>query len=87
MKQNARSMSGRRECGSKILIGFGKGLQALNTNVHTLRLAIDHQRALHNVGAELSIGVTLRETNVVSELRTLAAHFTLSHLNHLLHAK
>jgi hypothetical protein len=62
---------------------FVKGLQTLNTHVHALRLSVNHQRALDDVGPELAIGMPLRETDVVSILRAFAAHFTLSHLNHL----
>ena len=80
-------MSGRRKCRIEILVGFGKGLQTLDTHMYALRLTVNHQRSLHNVGPELPIGMALRETNVVSVLRAFAAHFTLSHLNHLFHAK
>jgi hypothetical protein len=83
MKQNAGSMSRRRGCEIEVLTGFGKGLQALDTHMHTLRLTVDHQRALHDVGAELPIGVSLRKAYIVSVLRAFAAYFTLSHLSHL----
>jgi hypothetical protein len=48
-----------------------------------LRLTVDYHRALKHVGAELTIGVPLGETNVVSKLGAFATDFTLSHPNHL----
>ena len=58
---------------------FVKGLQTLHTHVQALRLSVNHQRALDDVGPELAIGMPLGKANVVPKLRTLAAHFTLSH--------
>jgi len=55
----------------------------LGTHVDLARLTVHHHRALGDVGAELAVGVPLGKAHIVSELRTLATYFTLSHGNHL----
>jgi hypothetical protein len=68
---------------NRILTYFVEGLHTLDTNMQPLRLTVDHHRALKHVGAELTIGVPLGETDIVSVLRAFATDFTLSHPNHL----
>jgi len=65
------------------LTDFVERLHTLDTNMQPLCLTVDHNLALKHVGAELTIGVPLGETDVVSKLRAFATDFTLSHPNHL----
>ncbi len=67
----------------RTLTCFVEGLHTLDTNMQPLRLTVDHHRALKHVGTELTIGVPLGETDIVSVLRAFATDFTLSHPNHL----
>ena len=60
-------------------LNFVEGLQTLGAHIEFPSLAIHHDRPLRNVRPELAIGVPLGKADVMPELRTLAAHFTLSH--------
>lgn len=53
--------------------------QTAGTDVNALKLSINHDPLLLNVGAELTIGRTLRVTYIVSEHWAFAADFTFSH--------
>jgi len=60
-------------------LNFVEGLQTLGTHIEFASLAIHHDRPLGNIGSELAIGMPLGKADVMPKLRTLAAHFTLSH--------
>jgi hypothetical protein len=59
------------------------GLQALRAQMHALGAATHHHRSHRDIRVEHAIGVALRETYIVTKLRTFAAAFTLCHLIHL----
>jgi hypothetical protein len=60
-------------------LSFVKGLQALGTYIEFASLAVHHHRPFSHIRPELAIGVPLGKADVMPELRTLAAYFTLSH--------
>lgn len=76
-------MVGVRDASVREKLSFVKGLQALGTYVELARLAVYDNCPLRDIGPELAVGVPLRKANIMPKLRTLAADFALSHLNHL----
>jgi hypothetical protein len=60
-------------------LDFIEGLQALGTHVELASLAIHHHRPFSHIRPKLAIGVPFGKAHIMPELRTLAAHFTLSH--------
>ncbi len=62
---------------------FDRCAQAARTNVFANHATIFIKSCALNVGLELTLGLFLRETDIVARHRFLATNFTFSHNNHL----